>query len=169
MRTELFVASWIVIMTCAVFAGRPIFLTESQACSEADLVIIGTVETPEDLPDADPFTEPKWGERFTRIAKISNSKVLLGAAQGKLFICGGKAAGGPDYRIEAGDYLLLLRKVGDGFYRAVDWNHSFMRAKNGKIEWLVDKASKKTEWIATEEALLRINKNRKEAKQAGAD
>jgi hypothetical protein len=149
-------------------AGRPIFLPESEACSEADIVVLGTVDVAKDLPDSDPFEKPKWSEKFTRIAKINNFKVLLGEPQTTLSICGGMAPAGTDYRLEAGEYLLLLKKVGDGFYRGVDWNYSFMPAKDGKVEWLQDRETKKTAWITTAEALGRIKKHRKESEQAEA-
>lgn len=115
-----------------VSAGRPINLPESEACSEADIVVVGTVGAAKDLPDPDPFSEPKWSERFTQIAKINNFKVLLGKSQTSLSICGGKAPAGIDYHLESGDYLLLLKEVGDGFYRAVDSNYSFMPTKEGE-------------------------------------
>ena len=151
--------------SCVAFAGRPTVLRESQAFSEADIVVVATVETAKDLQDPDPFEKPKWSERFTRIAEITNFKVLLGEPPIKLSICGGKAPAGIDYRIEAGEYLLLLKKVGEGIYRAVDWNYSFMPAKDSKVEWLLDRDSKKTEWITTTEALERIKKHRRSEPQ----
>ena len=165
MKTVPFAAVCMIATSPIALAGRPIVLRESEACSEADIVVVGTVEAARNLPDTDPFDDkPKWSERFTKIAEISNFKVLLGDSPTKLSICGGKAPAGTDYRLEAGEHLLLLKKVGDGFYRAVDWSYSFMPTKGGKVEWLLDRESKKTEWITTAEALERIKKHRKTAK-----
>ena len=66
----------------------------------------------------------------------------------------------PDYRLEAGEFLLLLTRLGDGAYRAVDRNYSFMPAKNGMVEWVADQGSNKSEWIAADEALRRIKEFR---------
>ena len=169
MKTAPIIAICMIATSFVVSAGRPIFLRESEACSEADIVLVGTVEAAKNLPDTDPFEEPKWSERFTQIAEINNFKILLGKSQTKVSICGGQAPGGIDYRLEVGEYLLLLKKVGDGFYRAADWNYSFMRTKDGKVEWLVDRVSKKIEWITTAEALERIKKHRKESEQAAPE
>ncbi len=169
MKTAQFVAICMITTSFVASAGRPIFLRESEACSEADIVVLGIVDGAKDLPDfSDPFEKPKWSGRFTRIAKINKFKVLLGEPQTTLSICGGKVSAGTDYRLEAGEYLLLLKKVGDGFYRGVDWNYSFMPAKDGKVEWLLDRETKKTEWITTAEALGRIKKHRKESERAEA-
>lgn len=161
MKTVPLAAFCMIAMSFVALAGRPIILREFEACSEADIVVVGTVEAAKNLPDTDPFDKSKWSERFTKIAEISSFKVLLGDPPTKLSICGGKAPAGTDYRIEAGEYLLLLKKVGDGFYRAVDWSYSFMLVKDGKVEWLLDRESKKTEWITTAEALERIKEHRK--------
>jgi hypothetical protein len=161
MKTAPVAAICIIATSFVALAGRPIILSEVEACSEADIVVVGTVEAAKDLPDTDPFDEPKWSERFTQTAEITSFKVLMGDPPTKLTICGGKAPAGTDYRLEDGEFLLLLKKVGDGFYRAVDWSYSFMPAKGGKVEWLLDRESKKTKWITTAEALERIKKSRK--------
>lgn len=127
-----------------------------------DLVVVGTVKAANKLPESTPFEAPKWSEEFTHIAEIHKFKILRGKPQTSLSICGGKALTGTDYRLEVGEYLLLLKKVGDGYYRAVDWSYSFMPIKDGNVEWLLDRESKKTEWITIAEALKRIERHRKE-------
>ncbi|MEM1085099.1 MAG: hypothetical protein AAGI48_13385 [Verrucomicrobiota bacterium] len=128
--------------------GRPIILSESDACSRSELVVIANVGEPKDIPEDELFGGSKWDEfGFTRFAESKIKKTLIGKGPENLQVYGGKINAGTHYRLEAGYFLLLLSKVGDGAgsYRAVDWHYSFMPIKDGKVSWLVDRFSKKRE------------------------
>ncbi len=148
-------------------AGRPIFLSKEQACAQADLVVIGTVGESRRFPEEDVFSDPRTDGRFELIAEIKDFRVLSGDPQSKLSICGGKLGTGTDYKLEKGDFLLLLKKVGDGLYRAVDWNHSFMPVKDGKVEWKVATDPKDIDQITVDEALARIKAHGQVVREAG--
>jgi hypothetical protein len=148
----------------AAFAGKPILLTLAEACSQADCVLVATVSKPVDLPDGDPFAATTANERFTQSAKTSEASGYLGEVHGLPVIFGGKAPGGTDYRIESGRYFLLLKHIDASAYRAVDWHYSFLRIKDGKVEWLIDRETQQTELITIEEAVMRVNNYKREAK-----
>ena len=105
------------MFAACVIAGRPIILTEAEACSGADLVVIGKVSKAKDVPaDADdPFAwSSSWHNfGFTKVAPVKVEDALLGTAPDVLRIYGGKLGAGTDFRIEEGRYLLLLTRVKD--------------------------------------------------------
>lgn len=65
------------------------------------------------------------------------------------------------FRLEEGTFLQFLTKVEKGAYRAVDWHYSFMPLKEGKVGWLVDRRSKKREWISPLQVARRIEAHQK--------
>lgn len=150
----------------SLLAGRPIILSEIEACAGAELVVIASLSDPEELPEDDPFGDSEWSKfGFTHFAEAEVTQVLLGTAPKDLRVYGGKMAAGTDYRLEKGSFLILLTKVKDEGYRAVDWHYSFVPIKDGKVGWLIDRSTEKREWISPEEALRRINANKLKGKE----
>lgn len=146
-----------IMLATASQAGRPIILSEAQVCSKAELVVIAKIGSLHEIPEEEPFGDSNCHSfGFTQFAKIKIMSNLLGKSPKKCFIYGGKLPAGTDYRLESGDFLLLLTKVGDGAFRAVDWHYSFMPVKEGKVSWLINRHSAKREWISIEEAKRRI-------------
>ncbi len=153
-------------LASGLFAGRPIIVSEVEACVYADLVVIATVSPSKDVPVDGPFGESSWHNfGFTEFAEAEISQTLLGTAPKSLLIYGGKMFGGTDFRMEEGRYLILLMKVKDGAYRAVDWHYSFAPLKNEKVGWLVEKSPIKREWLTKTEVLRRIEANKSKGKR----
>lgn len=145
----------------SALAGRPIILEEAEACAGADLVVIATIAAAKDIPVDDPFGGSSWYNfGFTKFARAEVNRTLLGTAPNELWIYGGKMAAGTDFRIEEGQYLVLLTKVKDDAYRAVDWHYSFAPLKKGKVGWLIQRYPAKREWISPAEVLRRIKANK---------
>ena len=150
---------------------RPILMSLGAACKQANMVIIADVSQPRKVPEGgiDPFNPKysKWNDfGFSQCADISEVTTLIGETTHKMTLYGGSYEGGTDYRIESGRYLLLLAEVEDGAYRAVDWNYSFMRVKDKRIEWIADYLSPgKIDLISAEKALKRIFKLRDKSDQ----
>jgi hypothetical protein len=153
-----------------VLAGRPIVMSEERACAGADLVILARIEAPKDLKfDSDPFSKSgDWGAAFTKIATVKVSRILLGNELGEVRLYGGKMPGGTDYRIMEGEFLLLLKKMKDGAYRAVDWHYSFAPIKNGQVGWLMDgdPNPERREWLTPAAVLQRIKAFKAQCEQA---
>jgi len=150
-------------------AGRPIILDETEAYSESDLVVIATISAAEDVPPAkdDPFGG--WGSEwhklgFTKVAKVKVERTLFGTAPDGLAIYGGKLGAGTDFRIEEGRYLVLLTRVKEDAYRALDYHYSFSPIRDGKVGWLIERHPVEREWISPEEALQRIEAYKEKAK-----
>lgn len=162
----------VLISTGYVLAGRPIVMSEERACAVADLVILARIEAPRDLdPNSDPFSESgDWGAAFTKIATVKVSQVLLGNEPGEVRLYGGKMPGGTDYRIMEGEFLLLLKKMKDGAYRAVDWHYSFAPIKDGRIGWLMDDdpSPGRREWLSPAAVLQRIKAFKAQSEKDGA-
>ena len=76
--------------------AKPIVLTRAEACADADLVAMGTIGEPGDLPVTYSAEEPRpvWVGRFTRSATMKDFRILLGDAPGNLSIYGGRVPGG---------------------------------------------------------------------------
>jgi hypothetical protein len=150
----------------ALIAGRPIVLDEIEACSGAELVVIATIPASKEVPADAPFGGSEWHSfGFTKFAKAEVKEVLLGTAPRELRIYGGKISTGTDFRLEEGDFFVLLTKVEEGAYRAVDWHYSFAPLKDGKVGWLVERYPAKREWIEPSEVLRRIKANKLKGEQ----
>lgn len=159
-----------IALAANVVAGRPIILDEVEACAGTDLVVIATISAAKDVLTDDPFGGSSWYNfGFTKFAEAKVEQTLLGTAPDDLWIFGGKMAAGTDFRIEEGRYLVLLTKVKDDAYRAVDWHYSFAPIKDGKVGWLIERFPAKREWIPTAEVLRRIKANKSKSEQVGAD
>ena len=165
MKTVLIRLIAFLVMLETTLAGHPIFLPEAEACSGADLVVIATLDPPKDLP-LDPFGSDWNRYGFTLFSHGTIAKVLLGNPPKSLLVYGGKLAGMTEFRLESGKYLLLLKKVEDDVYRAVDALYSFMPVKDGKVKWLKDRLTRKTEWITIEEAKRRIAAHKAKSQQS---
>jgi len=169
---KIYIAMWTLLMASSpmTFAGRPIFLSDAEASIAADLIVIADIQTIENVPDGEPF-EPdqqvvsESSIPFTQFTTITKFSVLLGAAPETISIDGGKVLSMTDFRLETGKSLLLLKKIGEGRYRTVDWNYGLMPVKEGKVEWILTQSPRKSEWISTEEALHRIKDNRAKNEQ----
>lgn len=161
------------IMACSIaYGGRPIQLSEALASAEADVVLIANIKILEDVPEAEPFgmieaVDPETGSPFTKFATIDNYRLFIGKPPKTLKIYGGKFGTMIDFRIETGESLLLLKPIGEGMYRAVDWNHGFMPVKEGQVEWPHPTEPEKKEWISIDEAISRIKAHKKQSEQAG--
>jgi hypothetical protein len=134
-------------------------MSEKRACADADLVIFARIEAPRDLNKGDPFSSSgDWGSAFTKIASVKVSRVLLGSEPSEVRLYGGKVFGGTDYRIMEGEFLVLLKKMKDGAYRAVDWHYSFAPIKDGRVGWLMDEDPnpERREWLTPAAVLHRI-------------
>ena len=161
------------ITTGNVLAGHPFVMSEERACAEADLVIVARVDTPRVLDfDSDPFSKSgEWGAAFSKIATVKVSQILLGKEPREVRLYGGAMPGGTDYRILEGEFLLLLKKMKDGAYRAVDWHYSFTPIKDGRVGWLMDEDPnpEKREWLPPAAVLQRIKAFKSKIGQAGTD
>lgn len=156
-------------LTASAVAGRPIILDEVQACAQTDLVVIATISAAKDVPTDDSFGGRSWQNfGFAQFAQAEVEQTLLGAPPDELWIYGGKLPAGTDFRLEEGRYLVLLKKVKDGAYRAVDWHYSFAPLKDGKVGWLLERFPAKREWISSAEVLRRIKANKAKSEQNGA-
>ena len=149
------------------FAGHPINLPLDRACKTADLVVIADVSQPRDVPGDGSTPDPgysRWTQQgLSQCADLSNVTRLLGKTPDKITLYGGHVAALSEHRIESGRFLLLLTNLGDGAYRAVDWNYSFMRVKDKQVEWISDYfRPDKLESISPKEALKRISAFRNE-------
>ena len=162
-----------IAFTISCMAGRPIILEEAEACSEAELVVIAKIMKAKDVPATpdDPSVDPfhkgasKWHNfGFAKFAKVEVKRTLIGTAPDELWIYGGKLGMGTDFRIAEGLYLVLLKRVTDDAYIAVDWHYSFAPIKDGKVGWLIDRYTDKRQWISAEEAMQRIKANQEKAK-----
>ena len=166
MKNSFITSAIVILISSMVFAGKPIILSEAEACSGADLVAIVDIERAKDIPDAGPFRYSKWHDLgFSEFANAKVINVLIGTAPKKLLIYGGQIGSGTFYRLEKGKFLLLLKKVERDAYRAVDIHYSFMRIEGDKVGWLEQPPSKKTEWINIEEAVRRIKTHHRQVKQ----
>ena len=154
-----------------VLAGHPIVMSEERACAEADLVIVARIDAPRDLKfDSDPFSKSgDWGAAFTKIATVKISQILLGNEPGEVRLYGGKMPGGTDYRIMEGEFLVLLKKMKNGAYRAVDWHYSFAPIKDGRVGWLMDDDPnpERREWLTSAAVLQRIKAFKGKSEQPG--
>lgn len=143
-----------------VMAGHPIVMAEKRACADADLVILARIEAPQDLKiQGDPFSSTgEWRSAFTKIASVKISRVLHGSEPSEVRLYGGKMPGGTDYRIMEGEFLLLLKKMDDGAYRAVDWHYSFAPIRDERVGWLMDEDPnpERREWLTPAAVLHRI-------------
>lgn len=148
-------------------AGRPIILDEPEACTGAELVIIARVAPPKEVPEDDEgFLGSRWHQfGMTHVSEVTVKRVLMGKAPKRLRLYGGQLAGGTAYRLEGGEFLLLLSKLEGGAYRAVDWHYSFAPVRKGKVGWLVDRPEGTREWMAPGEVARRIEFHRKAARQ----
>ena len=148
-------------LTTSAVAGRPIILDEVEACAQTDLVVIATISAAKDVPTQDPFDGPSGHPfGFAQFAQAEVEQTLFGIPPDELWIYGGKLLAGTDFRLEEGRYLVLLTKVKDGAYRAVDWHYSFAPLKDGKVGWLLERFPAKREWISSAEVLGRIKANK---------
>lgn len=167
MKTLLATAITFVALAGSAIAGRPIIISEIEACSGADLVVIATIADPEVIPTKDPFGDSEWTNYgFTHFAKAEVKQVLLGTPPKVLQIFGGKLGAGTAYRLEKGVFLILLTRVKHDAYRAVDWHYSFSPIKDGKVGWLADRIKEDRIWITPDDALQRIKANKSASEQA---
>jgi hypothetical protein len=158
---------------CCDEAPDPKTDPKTEACAGADLVVIATVAasknvpaTPDD-PSVDPFADgaSKWHNfGFTKFAQAVVERTLLGTAPDELLNYGGKLGLGTDFKMKEGRYFILLTKVKDGAYRAVDYHYSFVPIKDGKVGWLIDRFTEERQWVFPEEAIRRIKANKEKAK-----
>lgn len=156
-------------LTASAVAGRPIILDEVETCAQTDLVFIATISAAKDVPTHDPFDGPSGHPfGFAKFARAEVEQTLLGTPPDELWIYGGKLLAGTDFRLEEGRYLVLLTRVKDGVYRAVDWHYSFAPLKDGKVGWLLERFPAKREWISSAEVLRRIKANKSKSEQDDA-
>ncbi len=167
MRSILTAVFTLLVYGETVLAGRPIILTESKACADAELVVIADVNESKEIPYDPPFGVSKWASRFTKYAEAKVKSVLVGQAPPKLMIIGGGISAGTPYRLEKGHFLILLVKVEDNAYRAVDWHYSFMPIKDEKVGWLTDRISGTRVWMTPKDAVHRINAHKSKSEQSG--
>jgi len=163
MKTLTTIITILLAVVLIAHGGKPIHLTEAEASKAADVVLVANIQMIEDVPNAGPFderVESETGELFAQFATVTNFKVLLGSAPETVKIYGGKVVAMTDFRLERGESLLLLKKVAEASYRAVDWDYGLLPVKEGKVEWTITRLPRKTEWILIEEALRRINAHR---------
>ena len=150
-------------------AGSPFILTETEACAQADLVVVATIGKFSDIPGdgSNPFDPDvsKWHELgFRKSGSAEVKETLLGKSPTKLMIYGGQLGFNMFYRLrKPGIYLLLLKQVEGNAYRPADSTYSFMPVVDGKVGWLVDVPESKRIWITPAEALKRINDNKTKA------
>jgi hypothetical protein len=161
----------IFLMACSIaLGGGPIHLSETKACADADVVLIANVKALEDVHKGDfgdfEHLDPDDGSPYTKFAKIDHYRLVMGRPPKTLKIYGGKFATMTHFRIETGESLILLKKIGEDGYRSVDWNHGFMPVKKGQVEWPDPTDPTKTEWIPIDKALTRIKAHKKESEQA---
>lgn len=167
MNTRTILPALLLTFSGVAEAGRPIILSEMEACRGAELVVIATLDAPREAPEDnpgedDPFGGSNWLQYgFTHVSEIRVAEEVIGKAPKNLRVYGGKLNAGTHYRLEEGKYLLLLTRVEKGAYRAVDWHYSFMPLKEGKVGWLVDRSSKKREWITPLQVARRIEAHQK--------
>lgn len=169
MKKLVLVAACLLTSLLASFAGSPIILTETEACAQADLVVVATIGKFSDIPgdgtnEFDP-DESKWHKLgFKQSGSAEVKETLVGEPPSKLMIYGGQVELGMFYRLRnPGTYLLLLKRVEGNAYRPADSTFSFMPVVNGKVGWLVGVPESKRIWITPAEALKRINDNKAKA------
>jgi hypothetical protein len=170
MRIHLAIVTFLTVSSFLAFAGRPIFLSDAEASIAADLIIVADIEMIQNVSALDPFDPDKSvvsesGEAFAKVTTIRQFTVLAGAAPATIFIYGGKRGGMTDFRLEKGGSVLLLKKIGEARYRAVDWDYGLMPIQDGRVEWMLSRSPKRTEWIPVEEAIRRIKEYRTKSKQ----
>ncbi len=163
MKKVILVAACLLTSLLASFAGSPIILTETEACTQADLVVVATIERFSDIPgdgtNEFDHNESKWHKfGFKQSGSAEVKETLVGEPPSKLMIYGGQLGLGMFYRLRnPGTYLLLLKRVEGNAYRPTDSTFSFMPVVDGKVGWLVDVPKSKRIWITPAEALKRIN------------
>lgn len=171
MKTLITITVSLLAAALIAFGGKPINLSEAEASNAADVVMVATIKVIENVSHPGPFdiddrVKSETGQPFAQFATVSNFRVLLGNAPKTVRIYGGKVGTMTDFRIETGESMLLLKKLGEASYRAVDWNYGLMPVKEGKVEWTITKLPRTTEWISIEEALRRITDHKKRSDQA---
>lgn len=134
----------------------------SETCAHTELVILATIAKAREIPkEAKSPSERPWSRYgFSRVAEVEVEEVLLGDSPLEgVRLYGGKVGAGTFYRLEEGRFLLMLREVEQGAYRAVEYQYSFMPFQDGLVKWSVRNNAGQLERITPEEAAKRIHRH----------
>lgn len=153
------------LFVSGAWAGRPILMSESEACVATDLVVIAEVGPGKEMPKSDdPFGAIEyWHGEFTERAEAKVEKTLLGEPPKELVIYGGQRPARTLYVLKEGRYLVLLKKLDGEGYRATDGLHSFVPLKDGKAGWPLDPWNEDRKWMSPEEVVEMIKGHKKRA------